>query len=841
MNTFIQDIRYAIRMLAKSPGFTAIAVLTLALGIGANTAIFSLMDAALLKMLPVKNPQQLVLFTWDDDKWPPKYSQTGYQSRFSFSYPEFEMFQRENKSLSHVFAFAPLGSSDENTAITINGEASLANGMMITGDFFSGLGITPLLGRGITNEDEDKGAPRVAVISYAYWTRQFARDPQVIGQRIELNDLPFTVVGVMPPSFYGVQPGANPDIYMAFDDLPNLRPWSEKPNEADSVFTARNWVVLNVIGRLKPGVSQRQAQSDLNTLFQNFITTDWKPQKASEIPAFTLTPASQGIPYLKESFTQPLQILMALVGLALLIACANIATLLLARATSRKKEISVRLAIGASRARLVRQLLTESVLLAFVGGALGLMFAGWGTNMLVAMYASGSTQIALDVKPDSTVLFFTLAIAVLTGILFGLAPALRASRMDVASVMKDAAMSLTAGREKHRLGNALVIAQVAASLVLLLGAGLFVRTLVNYERANYGFNQERLLMFGVNGTRQGYQGSRLLNMYQQIQDRMQALPGVRAATGVDFAPFGGWSSNAGIHFPGEKQSTAKPMRWLRVGPDFFSTMEIPIILGRPIQRSDKLGAPQVAVVDETFVKKYLPNQYPIGQRFNIGTNPDTKAKYTFEIVGVCKAAELTNVHSEPRPKAYMAYAQFPQFVDTMYFEMRTAGEPTTIISEVRDAVRQIDSGLPLMSLKTQAEQRDEALVQERLFARLSGFFGLLGVALATIGLYGTMAYAVSRRTHEIGIRIALGAKPMDVMRMVLGRGITLVGIGTAIGIAGGLAATRLARSLIFGVTPNDPWTFVFAALVLMLVAVAACYLPARRAMRVDPIVALRYE
>ncbi|HXT87570.1 MAG TPA: ABC transporter permease [Verrucomicrobiae bacterium] len=838
MNTLMQDAKYALRMLLKSPGFTAIAVLTLALGIGANTAIFSLMDAALLKMLPVKSPQQLVLFTWDDNKWPPKYSQTGFQSRFSFSYPEFEMFQRENKSLSNVFAFAPLGSSDENTAITINGEASLANGMMITGDFFSGLGVTPLLGRAITNEDEDKGAPRVAVISYAYWTRRFARDPQIVGERVNVNDLPFTIAGVMPPSFYGVQPGANPDIYMAFDDLPNLRPWSEKPNEADSVFAARNWVVLNVIGRLKPGVSQHQAQSDLNTLFQNFITTDWKPQKASEIPVFTLTPASQGIPYLRESFTQPLQILMALVGLALLIACANIATLLLARATARKKEISVRLAIGASRARLVRQLLTESVLLAFIGGALGLVFAGWGTNMLVAMYASGSTQIALDVKPNSTVLLFTLAIAVLTGIFFGLAPALRASRMDVASVMKDAAASVTAGREKHRLGNALVIGQVAASLILLVGAGLFVRTLVNYEHANYGFNQERLLMFGVDGTRQGYEGPRLLNMYQQIQDRLKTLPGVRAATSLDFAPFGGWSSNLTIHPLGGTQKNG-PLRWLRVGPDFFSTMQIPILIGRGIERRDVAGAQLVAVVDQTFVKKYFPNENPVGQRFNFGTQ--STSKYTFEIVGVSKTAELTNVHPEPRPKAYMAYAQFPQFVNTMYFEMRAAGEPTTIVSEVRDAVRQIDSGLPLMSLKTQDEQRDEALVQERLFARLSGFFGLVAVVLASIGLYGTMAYAVSRRTHEIGIRLALGAKPRDIMRMVLGRGITLVAIGAAIGIIGGLAATRLARSLIFGVTPTDAWTFVLAVIALALVALAACYIPARRAMRVDPIVALRYE
>ena len=345
-------------------------------------------------------------------------------------------------------------------------------------------------------------------------------------------------------------------------------------------------------------------------------------------------------------------------------------------------------------------------------------------------------------------------------------------------------------------------------------------------------------MFGVDGTRQGYEGPRLLNMYQQIQDRLKTLPGVRAATSLDFAPFGGWSSNLTIHPLGGTQKNG-PLRWLRVGPDFFSTMQIPILIGRGIERRDVAGAQLVAVVDQTFVKKYFPNENPVGQRFNFGTQ--STSKYTFEIVGVSKTAELTNVHPEPRPKAYMAYAQFPQFVNTMYFEMRAAGEPTTIVSEVRDAVRQIDSGLPLMSLKTQDEQRDEALVQERLFARLSGFFGLVAVVLASIGLYGTMAYAVSRRTHEIGIRLALGAKPRDIMRMVLGRGITLVAIGAAIGIIGGLAATRLARSLIFGVTPTDAWTFVLAVIALALVALAACYIPARRAMRVDPIVALRYE
>ena len=838
MNTLIQDVRYAVRLLLKSPGFTLIAVLTLALGIGANTAIFSLMDAVLLKTLPVKNPHQLVLFTWDDNKWPPKFNQSGYESRYSFSYPQFEMLRKESKTLSDVLAFTPLGSSAENAAVMVNGEATLANGMMVSGDYFNGLGVTPLLGRGITEQDEDKGAPRAAVISYAFWTRRFARDPQVIGKSIELNGIPCTIVGVAPQNFYGVEPGNNPDIYMAFDDLTNLRPWSEKPYTGDdSVFSARNWLSINVIGRLRPGASQNVAEAELRVLYRNFITSDWKPAKAEDVPAFALISASQGIPYLQEGFTQPLEILMVLVGLSLLIACANVATLLLARASTRQKEISVRLAIGASRGRLVRQLLTESVLLSMVGGALGLLFAGWGTSMLLTMYAGSSTQIALDVKPDATVLLFTLGVTVMTGILFGLAPALRAARLDLSSVMKDSTTSTTAGREKHMVGNALVVAQVAASLVLLVGAGLFVRTLVNYDQLNYGFNLEHLLMFGVDGTRQGYQPDRLMSLYSQIQERLQALPGVKAATAVNYAPLSGWSSNTIVLFVDRPTKGENPVRVLHVGSDFFRTMQVPILMGRGITQSDNAASPGVAVVDGTFAKRYFPNENPIGKRFMVKRDD----KYVLEIVGVSKNAELTKVHPQPRPKAYLAYAQFPEHLNSMYFELRTAGEPGTMASEVRDAVQQIDPGLPLMGMKTQTERRDEGLVQERVFARLSSFFGLLALALAIIGLYGTMAYAVAQKTREIGLRMALGAAPGDVMRMVIGRGIMLVGIGAALGVIAAYWAARLASSLIFGVTPDDPWTFAGAAAALVLVALLACYIPARRAMRVDPIVALRYE
>jgi predicted permease len=528
MSIFMKDVRFAIRMLIKAPGFALIGILTLALGIGANTAIFSLVDAVLLKQLPVKNPQQLVLFTWNDTgKWPPNLSQTGNDSRFSFSYPAFKEFRDQNRSLSSVFAFVPMGFTPENTTVAVNGRPTQANGMMVTGEFFSGLGVTPLLGRGLTEADENPGAPRVAVISYAYWTRRFARDPSIVGRNVTMNGLPFTIVGVAPQSFYGVQQGVEPDLWIAFDDLANLRPWSQKPSGGNSVFTARNWINLNIMGRLKPGVKRSQAQAELDILFHHYVTEDWKPQDPKAIPGFSLTPAAQGIPYLRQALTQPLLILMAAVGMVLLIACANLATLLLARAMARQKEVSVRLALGASRARLVRQLLTESVLMAALGGALGLLLADWGTRALLALFAGGQNQVVLAVKPDASILLFTLGVSLLTGILFGLAPALRASGFDLAVSMRETAANVTAGRDRHRLGRSLVVVQVALSLVLMVGAGLFVRTLMNYENHNFGFNQSHLLSFGVDPTRAGYQGERMMNLYSQLIARVRALPGVR--------------------------------------------------------------------------------------------------------------------------------------------------------------------------------------------------------------------------------------------------------------------------------------------------------------------------
>jgi predicted permease len=840
MTSFGQDVRYAIRMLAKSPAFTTVAVLTLALGIGANTAIFSLVDAVMLKRLPVEDPQRLVLLAWDSNKWPPHWGQDGWDSRFSFSYPAFEQFREQNGSLSSLFAWAPLGFTPQNTTVSLHGEATLANGIMVTGNYFSGLGVTPLLGRGINDADEAGGAPRVAVISYAYWTQQFARDPSAIGKSIALNGIPFTIVGVAPPEFYGLQQGMAPEIWIAFADQENLRPWGQTPFHSSSVFTAKDWICLNIMGRLKPSVSRARAEGELDTLFRNRVTADWKPDRPDQVPHLQLLDASQGVAELREGFAKPLSVLMGAVGLVLLIACANLATLLLARASGRGKEISVRLAMGASATRIVRQLLTESVLLSLMGGLVGLVLARWATEGLLTMISSSEGPIVLDVRPDPAVLLFTGLASALTGILFGLAPAFRAARVDLASAMKELAANITEGRQGHLLGKSLVVAQVSASLVLMIGAGLFVRTLQNMERKNLGFNQKNLLLFGLDPTRKGYRGEQLVNLFTQLHREIKALPGVRAATLYEFAPFSGWSSNISATIEGSSRKIQNPLaRFGTVGPDFFATMQIPLVLGRDILESDTMNSPKVAVVDETFVHHFFGEENPIGRTFRIRSSG--KDPLRFEIVGVAKDVELTDPHDQPRPKAFFPYCQAPARLNTMFFEVRAMGDPTQLVSEVREVVRRADPDLPLMNVKTQAEQTGEALAQEKLFARLSSFFGLVALLLASIGLYGTLSYAVTRKTREIGIRMALGAKPADVLGMVIGQGLRLAALGVALGLGAGLGFTRWIASMIYGVSPRDPVTFALGSALLLLVASLACLIPARRAMRVDPLIALRYE
>ena len=655
---------------------------------------------------------------------PPLTIQTG-NPELSFSYPAFDEFRTQNQALQSVFAFVPLGFRRQNTTVNVNGEPTLANGMMVTGGYFSGLGVTPIVGRAITEEDEQDSAPRVAVISYAYWTQRFARDPSIVGKNVMVNGTPFTIVGVAPPAFHGAQPGTDSDIWMAFFDKPNLRPWGMQPPKGiASVFTARNWICLNIMARLKPGVSQQQAEAALNAVFRRFLTSEWTPDKPDQVAHLQLAPAGQGLNEgLRLGYSQPLYLLMGIVGIVLLIACANLATLLLARATARQREISVRLAIGAGRIRLVRQLLTESILLAVIGGALGLLLANWGTHALLALMSSSSNPIVLNVKPDSVILCFTFLVSLCAGLLFGIAPAFRAVRVDLALAMKENAGNLFEGKGQ-RLGKSLVVVQVAASLVLTIGAGLFLRTLRNLENRDLGFNQNNLLLFALDPARSGYAGDRLLDFYSGLLERIQALPGV---------------------------------------------------------------------------------------------------------------------HATPIPKAYIPYTQMTQSLAIMYFEVRATGNPMGLVSSIRNVVHQADPSLPLMNLKTQVEQTGEALTQERLFARLSSFFGFLALLLASIGLCGTMAYSVTRKTREIGIRMALGARPSEVLREVVGQGIKLTLIGVIIGIVAAVALTRLIGSMIYGVTTTDPLTFFAGSALLVCIALLACYIPGRRAAKVDPMVALRYE
>ncbi|HXT85661.1 MAG TPA: ABC transporter permease [Verrucomicrobiae bacterium] len=838
MNTLMQDLKYAVRVLAKSPGFTAIAVLTLALGIGANTAIFSILHAVVLESLPVKNPQQLVLFEWNPDKPHPPSSQTGNDGDLSFSYPAFNELHRGNASLSSIFAWVPLGFDPQNTTVGIDGEPTLANGMMVTGEYFSGLGVLPILGRAIIETDENKGAPRVAVISYGYWSRQFSRRPDVIGRRVTLNGIPATIVGVMPPSFYGVDPQAAPDLWMAFWDNPKLRPWSSEPYQTNSVFTSRRWIAINIMGRLKPGVTVAQATSSLDVVFRHYLLEDWQPAQKGDFTHLSLAPADRGLYYLRRQFANPLYILMGAVGFVLLIACANLATLLLARASARWKEITVRLAIGASRWRLIRQLLTESVLMALIGGALGVLLADWGTQGLVALI-SGQAMLGVsaDIKPNLTVLLFAFAASVLTGIIFGVVPAFRATRIELASSLKQNASNVTGGRDKNRLAKLLVSAQVAASVVLLIAAGLFVRTLINMQNRNFGFDQSNLVLFGLDATRDGYSGQRLTDFYGQALARIQSLPGVQSASMLEYKPFSGVANNNTPQIVGSKRNANDTLvRFFTVSPGFFATMRIPVLLGRGIDQTDTLSSEKVAVVNDLFVKEFLSGENPIGKQIAGLWNP-----YEFKIVGVVRDAELTDAHAKPLAKAYLSYKQLPEALTSMYFAVRASGPPVGLISAIRDTVHRMDSQMPMLGLITQREQTAYQFTQEKLFAQLSSFFGVLALLLAIIGLYGTMGYSVTRKTHEIGIRMALGANPANVLSMVLRQGMILTLTGLALGVLAALVATHIIASMIFGVSPYDALTFAIVAAALFLVALVACYIPARRAMRVDPIVALRHQ
>jgi predicted permease len=848
--TLWQDLRYGLRQLKRNPGFTAAVVLTLALSIGANTAVFTLVNAVMFKMLPVRAPQQLVLLCWWKPSKSPDVTLSGYgltdargrEVRASFAFPFVEQLRAQRQVFSSAFGFVPLGFGRESLNASVDGQASMVDGAMVTGGYFSGLGVLPVLGRMITDSDVSESAPRAAVISYSYWTRQLGRAPSAVGKTIFVNGVAFTVVGVAPPEFFGVQPGHAPDIWIPLIQEARIGPWGTTRQYGREMWTRPDWWWVNVVARLQPGVTEQQALVAAQVPFLRSVEAAAKtPFKPSEAPQVEFLPASRGLDTLRWDYSQPLLVLMTVVGLVLLIACANIATLLLARAAARGREMGVRLTLGASRFRLIRQLITESVLLSVIGGAAGFLLAHWGSRLLLLLMSGGVQTVGLETGPDLAVLGFSAGVSVLTGILFGLAPAMRSTRIDVASSLKETGRSLTGAGGRLRLGKVLVVLQVGLSLLLLVAAGLFVRTLTNLEKQDLGFNPNSLLVFTLDPTKSGYEGQHVVDLLEKVRARLRYLPGVKAVTLSGTGLLTNWGGNWPISIEGSqpKAGQERDIEAQNVGPDFFRTVDVKVVLGRSIEERDTASSTPVAVVDENLAHSFFGDSNPVGRRFSAGDTFDPKK--AFEIVGVVKSFKYRSPRSSDSKTAYFPYTQAQGGVGTMHFEVRSAGDPLALTAAARAAIREIDPNLALAEVKTQTQMMAEALTQERLLAKLCAFFGALALALAAIGLYGLMAYSVSRRTHEIGIRMALGAHRRQVLYMVLQQSLVLVAAGTVIGLVAAFATTRLIASELYGLKPTDPLTLASAAFFMLAVGAFAAYLPARRATKVDPTVALRYE
>lgn len=836
LETLWQDIRFAARILRRNPGFTTVAVLTLALGIGANTAIFSLVNAVLLNSLPVANPHELVLFSDFSAGGSRSGRQTGVWTQFSSD--DYAYFTANNRAFKELTAYQTDRISLNIRIAGAEREESAHNAaMMVAGNFFSVMGLKPAAGRLLMPEDDQPSAPPVAVLDYGYWTNRFHKDPAAIGQTIEFNGVPFMIVGVAPSGFGGVNIHMTPNFWVPLARQPDVIPgqnYAQEPNEY--------W--LNIVGRIKPGVNARQAEAIVNAQLKHvlYARTERDGQTVQQIEDshIQLHSGAYGISFLRDQYGEPLKILSVIVGIVLLMACANVANLLLSRSAAREREISVRLAVGASRNRLVRQLLTESIILALIGGLSGMLAAKWASQML-SVLVTGNTVIARGAL-DATVVSCSIGVTVLAGIVFGLVPALSAGHTDLATSMKGSLSS------RLRLGfpNAIVLFQVAGSVVLMIGAGLFVRTFEKLAGQDLGFDQDHVLLVNIDPQKAGYQPEQTPALYQSLLDRFEAIPGIRSATLDTDNPLGGnsWGSNFSIE---EKPKRSDPDTILRkelVGPRYFETEGIPILLGRDISREDRMGMPMVTVINETMARRYFAGESPIGKRFSLGApfNPEE----SFTIVGVAADARYYSLRDSLPPMEFAAALQIPdaQSHNASYVRdvaMRTYTDPRAIMAAVRPAVKDVASDLPVTGVTRAKDIVDSTLRQNRTLAELSSGFAILTLLLACIGLYGTLAYRVSRRTQEIGVRIALGAQRSSVMWLVTREGLYLILPGVVLGVLAALGSTKIIASQLFGVSANDWLTFTAMAMLLLLVALIACWIPARRAMRVDPMVALRHE
>jgi len=847
--TLLRDLKYALRALRRSPGFTAIAVLTLALGIGANTAIFTLLDQILLRLLPVKNPQQLVLLSMKGRHYGNNWGGN------AISYPMYRDFRDHNEVFSGMFCRFPFVVSLASGAPPERVEMEL-----VSGTYFDVLGVTPALGRLFTPDDDgDAGGHPLVVLSYDYWKTRFSGDPGVVGRTLLLDNRSMTVIGVSQAGFNGVELGTSPKLFVPIAMQHEMMPQIDNDMLKDR---RSRWV--NAFGRLKPGVTREQAKASLQPFMHSMLEMEVKEAAFSRASAFDrseflkniidVLPGSQGRSYTRQALTTPLWVLMATTGFVLLIACANIANLLLARATARQKEIAVRLAIGASRSRIISQLLVETLALSTMGAIMGLFIAFWADRALMAAYIpSDSNGLQISALPDLRILFFTLGITVLTGIAFGLVPALQTTRPDVGRTLKDQAGAVVGGSSQAGLKKALVIAQVSLSLLLLIGAGLFLRTLKNLSNLGPGFPVERLISFNIDPTLVGYKTEQMKPFYQRLIDTLSATPGVQAASLAEMRILedNEWDSSMTVEgYTATKEGEHADPYMNRISPGYFATLDVPIVNGRDFTLNDDKEvlrglsekkddwSPTTVIINETFARKYFAGRNPVGLHVGFGRDPGTPTP--MEVVGVIKDIKYTNLRDEVPEQAFVPYLGSHR-VYGMTVWVRTVMDPARLMPILREKVRDLDPNIAVFAMRTTEVSIANSLSSERMIAGLSSVFGLLATLLAVIGLYGVMAYTVAQRTREIGIRMALGAATDNVLWLVMREGLLLVAVGVVIGVPAAIGLTRVVQSQLYGVNAHDPGTLVLATIGLAAVACAAGYIPALRASRVDPMRALRYE
>jgi predicted permease len=832
----VQDLRFAWRTLVKHPGFSAVAVATLALGIGANTAIFTLFNAILLRSLPVTDPSRLVLF--DDGVGEGSSSGDVPTGRWTLFSTEVYRNLRDQPLGFASLAAIRSGETSVLARLPANGsspQAERAQAHLVSGNYFETLGVDAAIGRTLTTPDDRPGAPPAAVLSDAFWRLKLNADPSVVGRTIVLNSTSFTIVGVTPREFFGERVRRPVDLWVPLTFQPQIELTASVLDQTDMYW-------LSLIGRLAPGVTLAQAQAASNTTLRQFLTNAAGPspsadrQKGIRDSRIELVPGATGISNLRALYAQPLHVLLAVVGLVLLIACANVANLLLTRAAGRRSEISMRIALGAGRSRLVRQLLTESLLLAGIGAACGVLLAAWIARGLLALVASPTTPVDADI--DWTVLAFTAGIAMCAGLLFGIAPAVQASRTDLVAAMKARQGCGAATGSRSRFGSSLVSVQIAVSLVLLVGAGLFASTLANVQKEPLGFEAGHVLLARVNPRLAGYTPDKAIQLYPRISDRLAALPGVERVTFARYSPLGGARSQFGGSVEGytPKANENVSFEMIQVGPSYPETLGMPVVQGRSVDIRDTAERQTVAMVNQAFVRRYLSSSDPIGRHFGVEEKPDV------EIVGVLADAQFHNARSPVEPMAFIALLQKAnQFAMDAEFEVRTTGEPALAAAEVRRAIAEVDPNLPVNDPRPLSVQVARTFDADRLAAKLVGFFGILALTLAAIGLYGAIAQNVAQRTNEIGVRMALGAERSSVLAMILRQTGVLLVAGIVIGVPAAAGAARLVSAQLFGVGAIDPRSFAGAIVLLALVALVAGYIPARRATMIDPVHALRTE